>query len=78
MKSVITEPVVAPDTTTYPCLKVLVDYRLDEERSQIVLFSSASEGVVVHADKGFPVGHHSTAWMPSMFKPFKGTITLEN
>lgn len=46
----------------------------------VVLFTSRTVGVVVHADADskWGIGHYHDNWVPSAFIPFHGFIKLEN
>ena len=56
----------------YPCLKA------SDGKQFVVLFIKKKTGIVVSHDKVWPIGHFSSDWGESFFKPFNGTVTLEN
>ena len=57
---------------TYPCLM--------ESKCEVVLFTSITTGTVVghKIDSSWPIGYYVDNWLPVMFTPFKGTVTLSN
>ena len=56
----------------YPCLA--------ESQIYIVLLTSSSRGTVVWCAKDtyHSVGDHFTGWLTQNFKPYNGTVTLQN
>ena len=71
MKSIVKDT-SKESVISYPCLMLSTEGR-------IVLFNKSGCGVVVSA-KGtaFPLGHYSDDWYMPHFKPFNGSVTLEN
>jgi len=62
------EPII-----TYPCLMV------GNSSGVVVLFSSSGRGVIVHkGTHGYNIGHTELNWGMSFFKPYNGSIRLEN
>ena len=70
-----------PTTITYPCI---MEYTMNHVKinGTLVLFTSETEGTVVHAIPGscFELGLHSKSWTPCSnhlrWKPFHGTLTI--
>ena len=57
----------------FPCLKIT------EDDEVVVLFNSPKEGMVVGDIGGrYTVGHHGIYWDPRGFRPYNGSITLQN
>ena len=57
----------------FPCLKIT------EDDDVIVLFNSPKEGTVIRdIDGRYTVGHHSIYWDHGGFRPYNGSITLQN
>tara|TARA_R110000868_G_scaffold397161_1_gene669704 strand:+ start:375 stop:590 length:216 start_codon:yes stop_codon:yes gene_type:complete len=71
MKSIKTDKVVE---IKYPILKESIHSGI------VVMFTSLNHGfVVVRGKKIFPLGHFSDSWYEDIgFRPYTGTITLEN
>ena len=61
------------DQASYPCLKI-------SEIGNIVLFSEPNAGTLLYPKPGstYEVGHHTAGWRSEDFRPYHGTITLEN
>lgn len=71
MKSVkVSIPSISP---SYPCLME------HNTKTHVVLFTSNGVGNVVQTDSNnISLGYHSNAWLMNTFRPYVGTITLEN
>lgn len=63
-----------PKTSRYPYLGIL-EVELNEPNPLIVLFTDYRTGVKVSGDY---IGEFSTAWDPTRFVAFEGTVTLSN
>ena len=57
---------------TYPCL---MEGKLN---SLVVLFYTKCNGVVLIGSDNYNEGDYSHSWDINIFKPFHGTITLQN
>jgi hypothetical protein len=70
MKAIINKP--EEQEITYPCLM--------ESECEVVLFTSITTGTVVghKINPSWLIGQYVDDWIPEMFTPFKGTITLSN
>ena len=44
----------------------------------LVFFTNNEKGTVIRGNSTYEVGHYSASWSLESFKPFNGTITLEN
>jgi len=55
----------------YPCLMI-------SNLKTIVFFAGECEGMVLKTTSTYKMGYLSKSWGMGDFKPFRGTITLEN
>ena len=60
-----------PESSEYPCLKI--------SNGLVVLFTKQRTGTAIVLDSSWhKIGRFSDAWIESNFKPFQGSVTLEN
>ena len=77
MKTHIKAASAAVATSKYPRLMEL-KASWAREVQYVVLFTAPENGVVVTAEGEYALGHKSTTWVESRFKPFHGTVELVN
>ncbi len=71
----IEHPVVT--SKQYPYMGQI--HAIEINTTMVILFSSPKTGAVVHSSnhQKMSIGEYSTTWNEEMFKPFVGSITLE-
>lgn len=72
MQSIVTP--VTPAPVTYPFLGIALN-----GSGLVVMFSDKTTGTVVGTgNTGNTLGYRHNCWAPDEFKPFVGSITLQN
>jgi hypothetical protein len=71
MKSIKSDKPCEPKAK-FPCLMIAYN-------GEIVLFTSSSTGTCVHSDSTHQgMGRHLNRWSMGNFKPYNGSVCLEN
>lgn len=67
----------------YPKIRRLKDgsprgYGVPSNAQLLVLFTSITEGTIIHSEVSRPAGTHDRSWSAGEFEDYNGVVTLRN